>query len=243
MPILPENKATGRDPYSLSARLSAIAEGLAGRGVVCDVGSDHGALPLYLLSHGVCRRAIVTDVSPQPLDRARKALSDAGLEEKATFLLTDGIRDVVPLSPDVFVIAGMGGMTIAGILSRAADRLLIGSAFILQPMTKAVFLRRFLYENGFEVTGERAVAENGKVFLIFCARYDGVIRRRDDAFYRTGGFLSLQRGEDVRRYWTLRLKQTRAIIAGKRRAGKDVSSELEEEACYLARLEDCHEDP
>lgn len=226
---------------SLSARLSLIAESLPRGGVVCDVGSDHGALPLFLLKNGWCSHAIVTDLNPEPLSRAKAALINAGVAHKARFLLTDGILDVLPLSPDSFVIAGMGGETIAGILSRALGRIPINTCFVLQPMTRAHLLREFLYENGFLVEGEEAVGENGNVFLIFRARFDGVRRERNSAFYLVGEYLSQAKGEGASLYFEKCLAGVRSKIVGKQKAGFDVSLEKSEEALYLSQLEAIHE--
>ncbi|MBR3836658.1 MAG: SAM-dependent methyltransferase [Clostridia bacterium] len=241
MHIWQANNAGGARSASLSARLSAIAESLPRGGVVCDVGSDHGALPLFLLENGWCRHAIVTDLNPEPLARAKAALTSAGIAHKAQFFLTDGILDVISLSPDTFVIAGMGGETIAGILSRALDRIPLNTGFVLQPMSRAHLLRKFLYENGFSVEGEQAIGENGKVFLIFRARFDGVRRERDPEFYLVGEYLSQTKGEGASLYFEKRLAKVRSKIVGKEKAGFDVSLEKKEEALYLSQLEAINE--
>ena len=152
-------------------------------GVVCDVGSDHGALPLFLLQNDLCKRAVVTDLNAMPLKRAELNLKENGVSHRADFVLTDGISEVLSYHADAYVIAGMGGETIVGILSRALERIPMKTVFVLQPMTKAVFLRRFLYENGFRMDAENAVSENGKTFLVFRATYDGVRRSESDLFY------------------------------------------------------------
>ncbi len=113
MLILPQNNRK-EDCISLSARLFAIAESLPRGGVVCDIGSDHGALPLYMIQKGWISHALVTDLNASPLERAKKAFCDAGVYNKANFFLTDGIEELLPYRPDAFVIAGMGGETIAG---------------------------------------------------------------------------------------------------------------------------------
>ena len=154
MLTLPQSKEGARFTPALSDRLCAIARGLPDGGVVCDVGSDHGALPLYLLQTNQCETAIVTDLNPAPLQRARGNLEEAGLSHRAEFILTDGIADVLVHKPDAFVIAGMGGDTIAGILHRALSQIPNGCFFALQPMTKEERLRAFLYESGFLVTEE-----------------------------------------------------------------------------------------
>ncbi len=225
----------------LSERLSAIADRVPKDCVVCDIGSDHGALPLYLLKSGHCRRAIVTDLNRLPLDRAKKALEEEGVAHLADFYLTDGIENIVPLCPDVYVVAGMGGETIAGILARGISKLSAGSFFILQPMSRDVFLRKFLYENGFFVTDELVVCENGKAFPIFSARFDGTVRKKDAFFYTFGEFLPKDKSPDTLFYLKNRLQKLRVKKAGKLAASMDVSDEEREEAQLLSLLEETNE--
>lgn len=233
----PENKAEMSASTSLSDRLSVIAESLPRGGVICDVGSDHGALPLFLLQNNWCRRAVVTDLNELPLKRAKLNLKNNGVDHLADFVLTDGISDVLSYGADAYVIAGMGGETIAGILSRALDRIPKQTVFVLQPMTKEIFLRRYLYEHGFRMESEVAVEENGKTFLVFCAVFDGVIRSHDDDFYFVGEFLSRLRSKAACSYLKKNLMKIKSKIDGKKKAGLSVLSEEREKMAYLAALE------
>ncbi|MBQ4485482.1 MAG: tRNA (adenine(22)-N(1))-methyltransferase TrmK, partial [Oscillospiraceae bacterium] len=54
-------------------RLKACAELITGD-YVCDIGTDHGYLPAYLLTSGRCTRAIAADINEMPLDAARRTL-------------------------------------------------------------------------------------------------------------------------------------------------------------------------
>lgn len=240
MHILHPSKEPIRSAY-LSERLSAIADRVPKDCVVCDIGSDHGILPLHLLKTGRCRRAIVTDLNRLPLDRAKKSLEDEGVDHLADFYLTDGIEEVAHLRPDAYVIAGMGGETIAGILSRGLHDLSAGSYFILQPMSREVFLRKFLYENGFLVKEEVIVCENGKAFPVFCVLYDKLVRKKDEFVYKFGEFLPKDKSDAALFYWRLKLKKLRIKKVGKLAASMDVSDEEREEAYLLSLLEETNE--
>lgn len=226
---------------TLSLRLSAIAESLPESGVICDVGSDHGALPMYLLSNGKCSSAIVTDLNEKPLERAKENLRDAGVFEKATFVLTDGIEAVLPMKPDAFVIAGMGGETILGILDRGLSQLPKGTQFVLQPMTKAEVLRRFLYKFGFRVQDERVVYENGKYFLVIHTVFDGVSRPCNEFVCEFGEFLPKMKNEVVRSFFASKLSSLTAVIEGKGKAGASCEDEIEKRDFLLNLLEDMDE--
>lgn len=220
----PQSKKKGK-AVVLSERLSAIAESLPNNSVVCDVGSDHGDLPLALLQMKKSPRVIVTDLNPLPLSRARKNIEDAGLTGLAHFILTDGIDEVLPFHPDVFVIAGMGGETIAGILSRAIRNIPVGTDFVLQPMTKVSVLREYLYEFGFDIQNEKIIFENNKFFPVLWVNYDGVKRPEKKKSSFLGEHLPTIRSEETRLYFQKLLSQTKEIAEGKSKAGVHVSEE------------------
>ena len=228
MPIFPPNKSSRN--MLLSKRLSAVAESLSPNTVVCDVGSDHGALPLYLLKNNLCRKVFVSDLNLLPLKRAQKALLDAGVSERAVFCHTDGIESLLDFSLDVIVIAGMGGETIAGILSRAKKKIPVGMNFVFQPMTKTVFLRQYLYENGFLITNEKLVKENKKIFLIIEAQYQAKIVQKSDDAYLVGEYLPKVKNELTREYFQQLLTKFNVKILGKQKAG--ISCHQEEQ--YIA---------
>ena len=211
----------------LSERLSAIAESLPVGGVVCDVGSDHGILPLYLLQNNLADRVIVTDLNDQPLARGKAAIEEAGFSKNARFFLTDGILAVLQEKVDHFVIAGMGGETILGILSRAAEKIPVGTNFFLQPMTKIQQLRRYLYENGFCITDERLVYENKKYFVIISALFDGIKRYKADLIYEFGEFLPNQKGSVSVSYHRSALDKLNLKIRGMICGSLDCSFEME----------------
>lgn len=240
MPTLQQSKHSPSVPV-LSDRLRAIARGLPKNGVICDVGSDHGALPLYLLSEGLCRRAIVTDLNEAPLNRARLALEGAGVAGVADFVLTDGILDVLPMRPDAFVIAGMGGDTIAGILSRGLPQLKPGAYFALQPMTKEERLRAFLCRNGFLIEDEISVCENGKVFLILFVRYDAVIRELDALSMLVGEHIPNRCDEASRAYLLKVTAKMKTRLKGLQRDSLKNSDEIALIKNYLLYLEDMNE--
>jgi len=226
----------------LSRRLFAIAESLPAGGVVCDVGSDHGLLPVFLLQSGKCQHCIVTDLNPAPLSRAKKTVQNAGLEPRVRLLLADGIREPLRFLPDALVIAGMGGETILEILEKGKREIPQGTFFSLQPMTREVVLRRFLYENGFSIEKEEIVEENGKLFPIFSARYDGIERKREALFYLLGEFLPQKREPAVRAYFEKLLARTLHRIEGLKKANLSYDVENKAVQVLCTALEAFHED-
>ncbi|MDR0903979.1 MAG: Nif3-like dinuclear metal center hexameric protein [Ruminococcus sp.] len=147
----------------LDSRLEAVAGFIRGA-FVCDIGTDHGKLPVYLLREGICEKALCTDVNKKPLDTARKNAEKYGVD--ISFCQTDGFDGIDLTEITDIVIAGMGGELIADILLRAKSRL-SGKNIILQPMTKREVLLDFLLAEGFQITARKTVLDSGKKYSIY----------------------------------------------------------------------------
>ena len=154
----------------LTPRLRAAAELVPEGARLADVGTDHGYLPAWLLLRGRIDSAIAADLRPGPLDRARQTAARYGLTEQMDFRLCDGLSAVSPGEADAVVIAGMGGETIAAILSAAPWVREAGCPLILQPMSAQPFLRRWLQANGYAVEREVLAREGETLYTIFLAK-------------------------------------------------------------------------
>ena len=154
----------------LDARLRAAAEAAGRCALFADIGSDHAKLALHLLETGAAAYAVCADIHASPLERGRQAAARAGLSERADFILSDGL-DALPERPDVAAVCGMGGELIADIVARALRRFPGGPPirFVLQPMTAADALRRFLWDNGFYIAEERYAVAAGKPYAVLTA--------------------------------------------------------------------------
>lgn len=154
----------------LSARLSAIAGMIPAGSVVVDVGTDHARLPVYLVRSGICPRALATEINRQPWQRALQAVAAAGLSDKISVRLGDGLAPLRPGEADVAVLAGMGGGTICRVLRAAPPGVLAGlQRLVLQPMADAGALRLFLARAGYALAGEELVLEGGQLYPVLAA--------------------------------------------------------------------------
>lgn len=142
--------------------------------IVCDVGCDHGKLALYLIQSGRAQHIFATDINPKPLQKAVDLFADNKLEQKADFFLTDGLQNI-PASRDIthVVIAGMGGGNMAQIIENAPFIAENKVKLVLLPAQKGYIIRRYLYQNGFEINFERPVEEKGKFYSCMQAVYTG----------------------------------------------------------------------
>ncbi|MBE6797854.1 MAG: SAM-dependent methyltransferase [Ruminococcaceae bacterium] len=170
--------------YTLSERLKVIADKITG-GRVADIGTDHAYLPIYLIKTGKANRVLACDIKEKPLQNAAKNIQKTNTGN-IELRLSDGLAGVGADEADTIVIAGMGGEVIAGILNRCEWIKQEGYTLLLQPMTSADFLRRFLLDNGFFIESETAVLDAGKLYTVINCAFSGEEQTVSDAFIFTG---------------------------------------------------------
>ena len=154
-------------------RLLSVAELVRQGAVLADIGTDHAHLPIFLLEKGRIERAVCSDINKGPLSSAENNAKAAGVSERIKFVLTDGAAALFGLGVTDYAICGMGGELIADIIDRA-EHLRDGSLrLILQPMTKQAHLRRYLYNNGFEIECESYSTEGERHYVAMLVKYTG----------------------------------------------------------------------
>lgn len=155
----------------MNNRLEKIASYIVDGIGVADIGTDHGFLPVALCQREYPGNIIASDINSDPLKKAIRAAENTGFSDRIKFLLSDGLEACDPDEFDRVVIAGMGGDTIAGIISRAAWCRGSKHIFHLQPMSKQEILRAWLMDNGFEIINEDLVVDNETIYQIISARF------------------------------------------------------------------------
>ena len=155
----------------LSDRLLACCNFIKPGDRVADVGCDHGYLGIYLLTNGIAKSVIESDVAEGPLQSAMRNAVKYGTKNKMSFHLSDGVQNI-PRDFDTLVCAGMGADTIISILT-AAPWLRDGRyRLILQCQSKRPELRQWLYDTGYRINRE-TLAKDGKfVYTIMEVVYD-----------------------------------------------------------------------
>ena len=153
----------------LSPRLRLLAGWVPPGARVADVGTDHAYLPVWLTLHGRVASAIASDLREGPLARARETGRTYGTE-RVDFRLCDGLSGIRPDEADTVVIAGMGGETIAAILSAAPWVRERDVPLILQPMSSFPDLRSWLHRSGFAIQEERLAREGDTLYTALLVR-------------------------------------------------------------------------
>ena len=169
----------------LSLRLKTIASLVPHGARVCDVGTDHAYLPIFLKKSGIAKSVIATDLNQKPLENAKNNIENSGVCD-ISLRLCNGLSGVLETEVDTVIVAGMGGEVIVGILSACEWAKNKNITYILQPTTSAEVLREFLCKNGFDILTETPVYENGKLYSVMTVNFTNTLCNKDEYFYYTG---------------------------------------------------------
>lgn len=170
----------------LDNRLALCARFVRHGARLADIGTDHAYLPVWLCQNGVCPGAVAADINPEPLSRGQQTVEEAGMMDKISLRLSNGLSQIKPDEADDIVIAGMGGELIAKIIDDCAFARDGQKRFILQPMTKSEELLRFLCAEGFTVLEQDCCVAAKKCYTVLLVRYTGLTQVTDELFYYTG---------------------------------------------------------
>lgn len=173
----------------LKSRLNMAAQMVRKGSRLADIGTDHAYLPASLILDGTVPCAIAADLRKGPLENAEATVNHYGIAEKVQLRLSDGLKCVSRDEVDDIVIAGMGGILISEILEAAPWVKDKNIQLILQPQTHDEILRKWLWENGFEITDEASCFDDGKTYICMAVRYTGEVTSHSEAEILFGGFL------------------------------------------------------
>lgn len=144
--------------------MKAVASMVTPGGVLADVGTDHGYVPISLVQRKKIQKAIAMDVNIGPLQRAKEHITEYQLEEYIETRLSDGVQKLEAGEADSILIAGMGGELVIHIISEGMEVCRSVKELILQPQSELGKVRKFLREHNFEIIDEDMVIEEGKYY-------------------------------------------------------------------------------
>lgn len=208
----------------LTDRLSAITDFIKKNSIVADIGTDHAYLPIWLSMNNISSKIIATDIREGPINKAKLNIESHRLSEKITVIKSDGLDGAEVYKPDTVIIAGMGGELIINIIKKAPPKIREKARFILQPMTKTSTLRRFLYDNGFDITGEK-LAYDDRIYEIICCEYDGKKHLYSEAEILVGKKNIEQCNKLLQRHIKKRIEVIKTKIKGYKLASMDTSAD------------------
>ena len=153
----------------LSKRLLAAAGMVSEGNIVADIGCDHAYTSIYLCQAGIAPKVIAMDVNKGPLVGARAHVEEAGLSSRIDIRLSDGLQKLVPGEADTVLLCGMGGLLMIKILSDYPEATASLKELILQPQSEVGEVRRYLHKQGYEITKEHMLKEDGKFYVMMRA--------------------------------------------------------------------------
>ena len=196
---------------NLDARLLSVAKFVRAGAYVCDIGTDHAYLPVYLVLIGRASRALASDINKGPVMRAKESVAKYGVSDKIDIVLSDGLKGAEGYPVTDIIIAGMGGETIAEILEGADGKLDV-ARLILQPNVAAPYLRRKLNACGYRINREKLVRDGRRIYLILEAA--GGRQTLTDMETEVGPVLLRERPALLKDYAAFRLRVAKKALAG-----------------------------
>lgn len=221
----------------ISKRLNKISSHIKGKRMA-DIGTDHGLVPIFLIENKIVDYAIAADISKPSLQKAIDLAKEKNIELDAR--LGDGLEVLNPEDGiETVVIAGMGGVLIGEILS--ASEISKNVRLILQPMQGARELRKYLFENGYEIIDEDVVFEDDRYFEIIVAEYDGNIREVPNEIELKIPIQALRKNQEEAFLFVEYLKDANLSIMKGLKQGKRALKryiELKKEVNYYEKIND-----
>lgn len=156
----------------LSRRLQCLADMVSPGKRVVDVGCDHGFVSIYLVQKGISPGVLAMDVRKGPLSAAQEHIAEYNLGDYIETRLSDGLCEYRTGEAQTMVCAGMGGKLMMKILTESEEKAKSLEELILQPQSELPAFRRFLKKEGYLITEEKILREEGKYYFVFKAAYD-----------------------------------------------------------------------
>lgn len=154
----------------LSKRLQMVADIVPVSNTVADIGTDHGFALISLLKMGKIKRGIASDNKAKPLEKAIRNAKAQGVYELIDFRLGSGFETLRPGEANGTIIAGMGGILMVELIESSKDVVKELDFLLLQPAQNPEILRKYLYQNNFEVIDEELVQEDRRFYEYFLVK-------------------------------------------------------------------------
>ncbi len=173
----------------LSKRLQCISQLIQPCQCLCDIGTDHAHIPIDAVSRGVAVKAIASDVRKGPCQVAEKNIAAHGLKNQIEVRMGSGFATIQQGECDCVVIAGMGGNLMLDLFREAGELPKHLNQLVVQPQNALERVRKFFYEEGYEIQQEKLVYEEGKFYTVFSVAYTGEKQEKERIYEYVGEYL------------------------------------------------------
>lgn len=190
-------------------RIELLASLCSGSKTLCDIGCDHGYVLVSALLNYNVEKGIACDIALGPLLNAQNNIKNYNLENRITTVLSNGFDNVNMNSFDTAIIAGMGGILICEILSKALNELK-DKKLVIEANSDTYKIRELLTNNGFIIENEYAIFDNNKYYeiIVFISGYNKYTNL--DILY--GPILRKQKPDAFIKYYTNKKKLLLDVI-------------------------------
>jgi len=224
----------------LSKRLQAVYQMVDAGTRVADIGSDHAYLPVELTETGVINYAIAGEVAVGPMSRSKADVEKFGLSDKIDVRLGDGLAVINGTDQiDTVTIAGMGGILICDILSRATEEQLANvQTLILQPNIGEPLVRHWLIEHDFEIIDEDILSEDHHDYEIIKAQKKNSVNDLTEAQFLMGPILMSKKSEAFVNKWQRKLNGYQKAVANMHNAKQIDEAKISKMQQYIKYVEE-----
>lgn len=167
---------------------------------LADIGCDHGYLADLAFKKGVSFVQLI-DNKEGPLNVAKKNLYEYLNKTKAKFTLASGLLEL-DSRVNVVAILGMGGELIANILEEGKHQASNVKKYILEANTKVPLLRKYLFDNEYEIISEKIVKENNKYYELILCKKDSKLIQYNELDLEFGPILRKEKSSLFVEKWT-----------------------------------------
>lgn len=225
---------------NIGARLEAIGSMVPAGCVLADIGTDHAYLPVHLIKAGRIARAIAGDIAEGPCAAARTTIGMHGVRQQVEVRLGSGLKVLGTGEAGCIAIAGMGASTIIDILAADLEIARAAQRLVLQPMTGAASLRRWLVANGWQLADEALAEEGGHLYEIIAAEPCNDAKRKEysDAEYEIGPLLLAKGGGLLAKQFAKQIANCETLLHNMEKSSQaKASSKYAAAAAMLRALE------
>ncbi len=186
----------------ISDRLYAIANQINDVDVVCDIGTDHGLLSIFLIKHKKAKKIYAVDINKGPLKQASENTKKYEITSKKIILiLGSGLKwKNNNLKINICVISGLGGKTIADILLDDDNTI---EKYILCSNNNEIVIRKWIKMKKYFIEKEILIKDNNIIYpIIIVNKHTGFkIKNKKDLIF--GPFLRRNLSMEYFDYWKL----------------------------------------
>lgn len=189
-----------------SERLLCIASLVPLNSYVYDIGSDHGYLPILLVTNKIANQVIAVENKKGPYERLSFNVKDYPQITPFFGDGLDGFKEYIT----VITAAGIGGKTIVEIFSKFFEKERKRNlTIIVEPQSDVDLVRKFFNSMGYKITFEKYVKEQGKYYPIITYELGNEIL--SDVNYTFGKYALANKDPLLYEYLTNNLKKFEEI--------------------------------